>query len=54
MIARNLHVLLASDHYPPFIGGAHRQTQLLAHDLDYAVLERESQGAEEAHVASLG
>jgi len=22
-----------SDHYPPFIGGAHRQTQLLAHEL---------------------
>jgi len=28
-----LRVLLASDHYPPFIGGAHRQTQLLAREL---------------------
>lgn len=28
-----LHILLASDHYPPFIGGAHRQTHLLAHEL---------------------
>src|SRR5690348_392311 len=28
-----LNILLASDHYPPFIGGAHRQTQLLAHEL---------------------
>jgi glycosyltransferase involved in cell wall biosynthesis len=28
-----LRILLASDHYPPFIGGAHRQTQLLAHEL---------------------
>lgn len=28
-----LRVLLVSDHYPPFIGGAHRQTQLLAHEL---------------------
>jgi glycosyltransferase involved in cell wall biosynthesis len=28
-----LRILLASDHYPPFIGGAHRQTQLLAHRL---------------------
>ena len=28
-----LNILLASDHYPPFIGGAHRQTQLLAHQL---------------------
>jgi glycosyltransferase involved in cell wall biosynthesis len=25
-----MRILLASDHYPPFIGGAHRQTQLLA------------------------
>jgi len=29
----SLRILLASDHYPPFIGGAHRQTQLLAHEL---------------------
>ena len=28
-----MRVLLASDHYPPFIGGAHRQTQLLARGL---------------------
>jgi glycosyltransferase involved in cell wall biosynthesis len=28
-----LKILLVSDHYPPFIGGAHRQTQLLAHEL---------------------
>lgn len=28
-----LRILLVSDHYPPFIGGAHRQTQLLAHGL---------------------
>jgi glycosyltransferase involved in cell wall biosynthesis len=26
----HLKILLVSDHYPPFIGGAHRQTQLLA------------------------
>lgn len=25
-----MRVLLATDHFPPFIGGAHRQTQLLA------------------------
>ena len=29
----SLRILLVSDHYPPFIGGAHRQTQLLAHEL---------------------
>ena len=29
----DLRLLLVSDHYPPFIGGAHRQTQLLAHEL---------------------
>ena len=28
-----LRVLLVSDHYPPFIGGAHRQMHLLAHGL---------------------
>jgi glycosyltransferase involved in cell wall biosynthesis len=28
-----LRILLAADHYPPFIGGAHRQTQLLAREL---------------------
>jgi glycosyltransferase involved in cell wall biosynthesis len=28
-----LRILLVSDHYPPFIGGAHRQTKLLAHEL---------------------
>lgn len=28
-----LRILLVSDNYPPFIGGAHRQTQLLAHEL---------------------
>jgi glycosyltransferase involved in cell wall biosynthesis len=28
-----LRILLVSDHYPPFIGGAHRQTQLLPHEL---------------------
>lgn len=25
-----MRILIATDHYPPFIGGAHRQTQLLA------------------------
>lgn len=28
-----LRILLVSDHYPPFIGGAHRQTQLLGKEL---------------------
>jgi glycosyltransferase involved in cell wall biosynthesis len=28
-----LRILMVSDHYPPFIGGAHRQTQLLAKEL---------------------
>ncbi len=28
-----LRILLVTDHYPPFIGGAHRQTQLLARKL---------------------
>lgn len=28
-----LRILIVSDHYPPFIGGAHRQTQLLSHML---------------------
>lgn len=28
-----MKILLASDHYPPFIGGAHRQTQLLGKEL---------------------
>jgi glycosyltransferase involved in cell wall biosynthesis len=28
-----LRLLLVSDHYPPFMGGAHRQTQLLAEKL---------------------
>jgi glycosyltransferase involved in cell wall biosynthesis len=28
-----LNILIASDHYPPFIGGAHRQTQLLSRKL---------------------
>lgn len=28
-----MRILLVSDHYPPFIGGAHRQTQLLAQHL---------------------
>jgi glycosyltransferase involved in cell wall biosynthesis len=28
-----LRILLVSDHYPPFIGGAHRQTQLLGSEL---------------------
>lgn len=28
-----MRILLASDHYPPFIGGAHRQTQLLGKEL---------------------
>lgn len=26
-------ILIAGDHYPPFIGGAHRQTQLLSREL---------------------
>lgn len=29
----NLRLLLVTDHYPPFIGGAHRQSYLLAHEL---------------------
>lgn len=29
----NLRILLVSDHYPPFIGGAHRQSQLLGQEL---------------------
>lgn len=28
-----LRILLVTDHYPPFIGGAHRQSHLLAHEL---------------------
>jgi len=28
-----LHILLVSDHFPPFLGGAHRQTHLLAQQL---------------------
>lgn len=28
-----MRILLASDHYPPFVGGAQRQTQLLAQEL---------------------
>lgn len=28
-----LRLLLVTDHYPPFIGGAHRQSHLLAHEL---------------------
>lgn len=28
-----MRILLASDHYPPYIGGAHRQTQLLSDEL---------------------
>lgn len=28
-----LRILIASDHYPPFFGGAHRQTALLAEEL---------------------
>jgi glycosyltransferase involved in cell wall biosynthesis len=28
-----LRIVLASDHYPPFIGGAQRQVHLLAHEL---------------------
>ncbi len=30
---RGLQILVASDHYPPFYGGAHRQTALLAKEL---------------------
>jgi len=29
----SIKILIVSDHYPPFIGGAHRQTQLLAKQL---------------------
>ena len=29
----SLRILLVSDHYPPYIGGAHRQTQLLGQEL---------------------
>ncbi len=28
-----MRLLIGSDHYPPFIGGAHTQTRLLAHEL---------------------
>lgn len=28
-----LRILLVTDHYPPFLGGAHRQSHLLAHEL---------------------
>jgi glycosyltransferase involved in cell wall biosynthesis len=28
-----MRILLVTDHYPPFIGGAQRQSQLLAHEL---------------------
>jgi glycosyltransferase involved in cell wall biosynthesis len=28
-----MRILLATDHYPPFIGGAHRQAQILAREL---------------------
>lgn len=28
-----MRILIVSDHYPPFIGGAHRQTQMLAREL---------------------
>jgi len=28
-----VRILIASDHYPPYIGGAHRQTQLLSNEL---------------------
>jgi glycosyltransferase involved in cell wall biosynthesis len=28
-----VRILIASDHYPPFIGGAHRQTQLVSREL---------------------
>lgn len=28
-----MRILLATDHFPPFIGGAHRQAQLLAHEM---------------------
>ena len=28
-----MRLLVGSDHYPPFIGGAHTQTRLLAHEL---------------------
>jgi glycosyltransferase involved in cell wall biosynthesis len=31
--SRRLRILLASDHYPPFIGGAHRWAELTAHGL---------------------
>jgi glycosyltransferase involved in cell wall biosynthesis len=29
-----VRILIASDHYPPFIGGAQRQTWLIAHELE--------------------
>ncbi len=28
-----MRILIASDHYPPYIGGAHRQTQLVSREL---------------------
>ena len=28
-----MQILIASDHYPPYIGGAHRQTQLVSREL---------------------
>jgi len=30
---KGLRILIVSDHYPPFIGGAHRQAQLLSREL---------------------
>lgn len=30
-----MRILIASDHYPPYIGGAHRQTQLLSNELHH-------------------
>ena len=28
-----MRILMASDHYPPYIGGVQRQTWLIAHEL---------------------
>ena len=30
----SVRILIASDRYPPFIGGAQRQTWLIAHELE--------------------
>ena len=54
-----MRVLLASDFYPPFIGGAERQVQLLAaalsnrgHAVDVATVWHEGQPSTKSTVSS--